>query len=168
MNAIDSMRFNGALYQLPIGFYVDGFMAPAESFDGKNGLTFVEYLSMVKNECNGQDPVYDNQLSYSRTEVATKLFANSSEMFIKDGKIDVNNDAFKSILDYCKDLPAKGCFEGKDIDMEYENMMAAKEAMRVQPVVIYGFWEVEEFAKKYDDVMVCGYPSSDGRTATVG
>jgi len=168
MNAIDSMRFNGALYQLPIGFYVDGFMAPAESFDGKNGLTFDEYLSMVKNECNGQDPVYDNQLSYSRTEVATKLFANSSEMFIKDGKIDVNNDAFKSILDYCKDLPAKGCFEGKDIDMEYENMMAAKEAMRVQPVVIYGFWEVEEFAKKYDDVMVCGYPSSDGRTATVG
>ena len=168
INAIDAMKFNGALYQLPIGFYVDGFMAPGSDFGGKNGLTFDEYLSMVKNVCNGQDPVYDHQLSYSRTEVATKLFANSSEVFIKDGKIDVNNETFKAILDYCKDLPAKGYFEGKDIDMEYEDLMAAKESMRVQPVVVYGFYEFEEFMKKYDDVMLCGYPSFDGRTATVG
>ena len=167
-NAIDAMKLNGALYQLPIGFYVDGFMAPGSAFGGKNGLTFDEYSLMVKNVCNGQDPVYDHQLSYSRTEVATKLFANSSEVFIKNGKIDVNNEAFKAILDYCKDLPEKGYFEGKDIDMEYEDLMAAKDAMRVQPMVIYGFYEFDEFMRKYDDVMICGYPSFDGRTATVG
>jgi len=168
INAIDSMKFNGALYQLPVGFYVDGFMAQGEYFGYKNGLTFDEYSSMVKNVCNGQDPVYDHQLSYSRTEIATKLFANSSEVFIRDGKIDVNNEAFRAILDYCSNLPAKGFFEGKDIDMEYEDLMNAKESMCVQPVVIYGFWEFEEFAKKHDDVMVCGYPSLDGRSAAVG
>lgn len=168
INAIDSMKFNDTLYQFPIGFYVDGFVAPEKSFNGKNGLTFNEYLSMVKNVCNGQDPVYDHQLSYSRTEVATKLFANSSEMFIKDGKVDVNNEAFRAILDYCKELPAKGFYEGKEIDAEYEDLMAYKESMCVQPVVIYGFFELEEFMKKYDDVMICGYPSYDGRTATVG
>lgn len=168
INAIDSMKFNGALYQLPVGFYVDGFIAQGESFGHKNGLTFDEYSAMVKNICNGQDPVYDHQLYYSRTEVATKLFANASEIFIRDGKIDVNNEAFRAILDYCRDLPAKGFFEGKDIEMEYEDLMNEKESMCVQPVVIYGFFEFEEFAKKYDDIMVCGYPSLDGRSAAVG
>ena len=167
-NAIDALKFNGALYQLPIGFYVDCFMAPGDALGGKNGLTFEEYSAMVKNVCNGQDPVYDHQLSFSRTETATKLFANSSEMFIKDGKIDVNCDAFKAILDYCKDLPAKSYYEGKDIDAEWEDLMSAKDNMRVQPTVIYGFYEFESFAMKYENAVICGYPSVDGRTATIG
>ena len=168
MNAINALRFNGSLYQLPIGFYVDCFMAPGDAFGGKNGLTFDEYEAMVKTVCNGQDPVYDHQLYYSRTEVATKLFANSSGMFIEDGKIDVNREEFKKMLDYCGGLPEHGYFEGKDIDAEYEDLIAAKETMRVQPAVVYGFYEYEVLAMKYDDVMICGYPSVDGRTAAVG
>lgn len=167
-NAIEASRFNGALYQLPIGFYVDCFMAPSDAFGGKNGLTFEEYSAMVQTVCNGQDPVYDHQLSFSRTEVATKLFANSSEMFIKDGKIDVNCDAFRAILDYCKGLPAKSYYEGKDVDAEWEDLISAKDKMRVQPTVIYGFYEYEAFATKYQDAVICGYPSIDGRTATIG
>ena len=167
MNAIDASKFNGALYQLPIGFCVEGFMGTSDSFGGRNGLTFDEYLSMVKTVCNGQDPVYDHQLYYSRAEVAAGLFANSSEMFIKDGKIDVNNEAFRAILDYCKDLPSKGFYEGKDIDEEYEDLVSAMESMPVQPVVVYGFYEFEEFARKHDDVMICGYPSTDGRSAAI-
>lgn len=167
-NAIEASKFNGALYQLPIGFYVDCFMAPGDALGSRNGLTFDEYSAMVQNVCNGQDPVYDHQLSFSRTEVATKLFANSSEMFIKDGKIDVNCDAFRAILDYCKDLPAKSYYEGKDVDAEWEDLISAKDKMRVQPTVIYGFYEYEEFAMKYQDAVICGYPSVDGRTATIG
>ena len=41
-------------------------------------------------------------------------------------------DDFKAILDYCKELPAKGYFEGKDVDAEWEDLMSAKESMRVQ------------------------------------
>ena len=168
MNAINAMKFNGALYQFPIGFYVDGFMASGDCFEGKNGLTFEEYKKMVKTVCNGADPVYDHQLSYSRTEVATKLFANTNEMFIKDNKIDVNNDSFKAILDYCKDLPAKGSLEGVDLDMEFENYISGKESLIVQPVVVYGFYDFEEIAMKKENAMICGYPSVDGRTATIG
>ena len=168
MNAIEALKFNGALYQLPIGFYVDGFMGPTEAFGGKNGMTFEEYEAMVSDYCNGQDPVYDHQLSYSRTELATKLFANTNEMYINDGRIDVNSESFMSILDYCKDLPDKGYFEGKDIDAEYEDLMTAKDSMIIQPVVIYGFYEYETFATRFDDVTICGYPSVDGRTATIG
>lgn len=168
MNAINASKFNGALYQLPIGFYVDGFVGASASFGGKNGLTFDEYLAMVNTVCNGQDPVYDHQLSYSRTEVATKLFANTSEMYINDGKIDVNTESFKAILDYCKDLPSKGYFEGKDLDAEFEDIMYAKESMAVQPTIVYDFYEYEAVVAKYPDVAICGYPSVDGRTATIG
>ena len=168
MNAIEALKFNGALYQLPIGFYVDGFMGPAEAFGGKNGLTFEEYAAMVSDYCNGQDPIYDHQLTYSRTELATKLFANTNEMYINDGKIDVNSESFMAILDYCRDLPTKGYFEGKDIDAEFEDLMSARESMVVQPVVVYGFYEYETFATRFEDVTICGYPSIDGRTATIG
>ena len=123
---------------------------------------------MVKTVCNGSDPVYDHQLSYSRTEVATKLFANTSEKYISNGKIDVNNGDFKAILDYCKELPAKGYYEGKDVDQEWEDLMNAKENMRVQPTVISGFYEYEACADKYNDAVICGYPSVDGRTAAIG
>jgi ABC-type glycerol-3-phosphate transport system substrate-binding protein len=167
-NAIEASKFNGSLYQLPIGFYVDCFLAPSDAFGSKNGLTFEEYIQMVKTVCNGTDPVYDHQLAFSRTEVATKLFANTSEKYIKDGKIDVNCDDFKAILDYCKDLPTKGFYEGKDVDAEWEDLMTSKENMRVQPTVVYGFYEYEAFTEKFKDAVICGYPSVDGRPATIG
>lgn len=167
-NAIEASRFNGALYQMPIGFYVDGFLAPSDTTGGRNGLTFDEYLAMVKTACNGADPVYDHQLSFSRTEVATKLFANTSEKYINDGKINVDCEDFKAILDYCKDLPSQGYYEGKDVDAEWEDIMISKENMRVQPAVIYDFYEFEAFAEKFNDAVILGYPSVDGRTATIG
>ena len=167
-NAIEASKFNGSLYQLPIGFYVDCILAPSDAFGSKNGLTFEEYIQMVKTVCNGTDPVYDHQLAFSRTEVATKLFANTSEKYIKDGKIDVNNNDFKAILDYCKELPAKGFYEGKDVDAEWEDLMTSKENMRVQPTVVYGFYEYEAFAEKFKGAVICGYPSVDGRPATIG
>ena len=167
-NAIEASKFNGSLYQLPIGFYVDCILAPSDAFGSKNGLTFEEYIQMVKTVCNGTDPVYDHQLAFSRTEVATKLFANTSEKYIEDGKIDVNNNDFKAILDYCKELPAKGFYEGKDVDAEWEDLMTAKENMRVQPTVVYGFYEYEAFAEKFKGAVICGYPSVDGRPATIG
>jgi len=167
-NAIEASKFNGSLYQLPIGFYVDCILAPSDAFGSKNGLTFEEYIQMVKTVCNGTDPLYDHQLAFSRTEVATKLFANTSEKYIKDGKIDVNNNDFKAILDYCKELPAKGYYEGKDVDQEWEDLMTAKENMRVQPTVVYSFYEYEAFAEKFKGAVICGYPSVDGRPATIG
>ena len=168
MNAIEASKYNGALYQLPIGFYVDCLLASEDDLDGKNGMTFDEYLSMVKTVCNGADPLYDHQLTYSRTEVAATLFANSSEKYIKDGKVDVNCSDFKAILDYCSGLPAKGYFEDKDIDAEWEDIMAASEKMRVQPAKIYGFYEFEAYAMNFNAPVICGYPSVDGRSAAIG
>ena len=168
MNVIEASKFNGALYQLPIGFYVDCLLASGEDLGDKNGLTFEEYKSMVKTVCNGTDPLYDHQLTFSRTEVATRLFSNESEKFISDGKIDVNCSDFNEILDYCSELPAKSFYEGKDVDSEWEDLMSAKENMRVQPAVVFGFYEFEEYSMKFKEPLICGYPSVDGRTATVG
>lgn len=167
MNAIEASKYNGALYQLPIGFYVDCLMASGDDVSG-NGWTFEEYMSMVKTVCNGADPLYDHQLSFSRNEVATRLFANESEKFITDGKIDVNCSDFNQILDYCRELPANSFYEGKDIDSEWEDLMSSQENMRVQPATICGFYEFEEYSMRFSDSKICGYPSVDGRTATVG
>ena len=168
MNVIETSKFNGALYQLPIGFYVDCLLASGEDLGDKNGLTFEEYKSMVKTVCNGADPLYDHQLTFSRTEVATRLFSNASEKFISDGKIDVNCSDFNEILDYCSELPARGFYEGKDVDSEWEDLMSAKENMHVQPAVVFGFYEFEEYSMRFKEPLICGYPSVDGRTATVG
>jgi hypothetical protein len=168
MNAIEASKYNGALYQLPIGFYVDCLLASGDDVGGRNGLTFEEYGSVVQKVCNGADPLYDHQLTFSRTEVATRLFANMSEKFIKDGKVDVNCSEFNEILDYCRVLPAKGFYEGKDVDSEWEDLMAAQENMRVRPAEIFGFYEFEAFSMNFNDPVICGYPSVDGRTAAVG
>ena len=130
MNVIEASKFNGALYQLPIGFYVDCLLASADDLGDRNGFTFEEYKSMVKTVCNGADPLYDHQLTFSRTDVATKLFANASEKFISDGKIDVNCSDFNEILDYCSELPTKGFYEGKDIDSEWEDLMSPEHGQR--------------------------------------
>ena len=168
MNVFEASKYNGALYQLPIGFYVDGFISSSENFGGKNGMTFDEYQAMVKTVCNGADPVYDHQLSYSRAELATRLFANMNELFITDGKIDVNNEAFKAILDYCKDLPAKGYYEDKNLDADFEDYISASEKLIVRPCRVSDYFEFEEFSKRYPDGAICGYPSIDGRPASVG
>ena len=168
MNVFESSKYNGALYQLPIGFYVDCLLASEDDIGGRNGLTFEEYGSVVQSVCNGADPLYDHQLSFSRTEVATRLFSNESEKFIKDGKIDVNCSDFNEILDYCSELPAKGFYEGKDVDSEWEDLMSSQESMHIQPTDIYGFYEFEAFSMNFNDPVICGYPSVDGRTATVG
>ena len=168
MNVFEAMKYDGALYQLPVGFYVDGLISSKENFGGRNGMTFDEYLKMVNDVCNGGDPLYDHQLSYSRTEVAVKLFANMNEMFIEDGRIDVNNSAFKAILDYCKDLPAQAYFDGKDLDMEFEDFMSGKDKMPVQPDRFNGYIRFEEFYLRFGDAAISGYPSVDGRSASVG
>lgn len=168
MNAIEASKFNGALYQLPIGFYVDCLLATADDLGDRNGFTFEEYQSMVKTVCNGADPLYDHQLTFSRTEVATRLFSNESGKFITDGKIDVNCSDFNEILDYCSELPAKSFYEGKDVDSEWEDLMLSKDNMHVQPAVVYGFYEFEEYSMRFKEPLICGYPSVDGRTATVG
>ena len=46
--------------------------------------------------------------------------------------------------------------------------MISKENMRVQPAVIYDFYEFEAFAEKFNNAVILGYPSVDGRTATIG
>jgi len=168
MNVFEASKYNGLLYQLPIGFYVDGFIGTEEYFGGKNGLAFDEYLDMVGSVCNGSDPLCDHQLSYSRTKVATTLFANMNELFIKDGKIDVRNEAFRAILDYCKDLPARSYTEDMDLYTDAEDFYYGADKMPVKPCRVNGFYDFELYAGSHENVTLCGYPSVDGRTASVG
>jgi ABC-type glycerol-3-phosphate transport system substrate-binding protein len=46
--------------------------------------------------------------------------------------------------------------------------MSAKESMPVQPMIVDNFFYFEMFAMKQGDVAICGYPSTDGSTASVG
>ena len=168
MNAIDASRYGGALYQLPIGFYVDGFLSSEENFGGQTGMTFEEYGRMVDTVCNGADPMYDHQLYYSRTDVATKLFADMNELFINDGHIDVGNDSFRAILDYCRDLPSEPAATETDLSDGYEDFIYAMEQLPVQKLRIDGFSEFERLYDRFGEVSLCGYPSVDGRSAVVG
>ena len=163
-NVFDASVVNGGLYQVPLDFYVEGLTASADKFGGKSGMTFEEYDAFVKSVCNGMDPCYDHVPGFSRYKIATDLFARMHDEFIKDGKIDVNNDAFKAILDYCANLPKQSYTLDYNDPGEYENFIDEVSAL---PVLWGKVDDYNEFANQClkGDIALCGTPSYDGRSA---
>lgn len=163
-NVFDASVVNGGLYQVPLDFYVEGLTASADKFGGKSGMTFEEYDTFVKTVCNGMDPCYDHVPGFSRAKIATDLFAGMHDEFIKDGKIDVNNDAFKAILDYCANLPKQSYTLDYNDPGEYENFIDEVSAL---PVSWGKVDDYDEFANQClkGDIALCGTPSYDGRSA---
>lgn len=105
-----SAIFNNAgdgLYQLPYSVGVMAIIGEAETADYRNGdygIAFDDYIRYIDNYCNGMNPLL---LQDSRLSCFLKLFNVSRNEFISNGKISLNNDEFRSIVEYCNTLPDK-------------------------------------------------------------
>ena len=166
-NVFEASKTKGKLYQLPLNFCVEGLISSPDSFGGKAGLTFDEYEDLVETVCDNIDPMYAERIGFSRALTVEELFGISGDLFIKDGRIDVNNDEFKALLDYSATLPEKGV----EIDINDSDAMIdlerSRRAMNVIRDRIGCFDDFGRYHDRYGQVEICGLPSPDGRSACI-
>lgn len=95
-NVIDGAKYDGALYQLPITFAIDGIHTNSKyAGNSGKGFTTVEYEGFLKGALNGKDVIGAGQAVYF-----AKLFSAESDLFIKNGKADFTSPEFKELARY--------------------------------------------------------------------
>ena len=84
-NIIEGAKTGDELYQLPVCFTIEGIQTDPD-YAGASGVGFTteEYEQFLDDELNGSDVIDSGQALYF-----VKLFNNMSEVFIKNGKIDI-------------------------------------------------------------------------------
>ena len=161
-NVFEASKIDGKMYQVPLTFAMEGIIT-RQSYveDGQQGFTFDQYQEFVSDVCNGTDPMNNG----TQLDFFVECLMAMNDQFIKDGRVDYDNEAFRAMAEYVKD---------NVVDV-YEDEYAMSGA-----VIDYGYPEdeeecpasfdsyasfksmIENFAK-YDDVTILGIPSYDGR-----
>ena len=104
-NIIDGARIEGALYQLPVSYSINGIYTDIESAGSSGiGFTLEEYPDFVKGPCNGTDLIQSGQAVYF-----AMLFNDMREKFLVDGKADLSVPEFAQLADYVKDNVPEEC-----------------------------------------------------------
>ena len=98
-NIIEGSKTDGAIYQLPISFSIEGIATkiPNSGSSGK-GFTLDEYVKFSDEVMNGKDPLYFGQAVYF-----SMLFNSMKEDYISNGKVDLSKPEFKLLADYVRD-----------------------------------------------------------------
>ncbi len=108
-NALEAFKSEGKLYQIPLNICVRGIVTDRSNVaDSKKGLTFDEYNKFVKEACNGIDPI---SIGNDRQDYFRYLFCSMKEQFINNGKLNVDNEAFRSLIGYSKNCISEGCYQ---------------------------------------------------------
>ena len=98
-NIIDGSKIDGALYQLPVSFTINGIYTDAKEAGASGvGFTLEEYQKFVNESLNGTDIILSGQPYYF-----VSLFNNMNEKFISDGKVDFSGPEFAELAEYVKD-----------------------------------------------------------------
>ena len=152
MNIIEGAKTDGALYQLPVSFTIEGIVTDA-SMAGSSGVGFTldEYKDFIRGPLNGYDLINSGQAIYF-----SMLFNSMSDRFIRDGKVDLSGPEFEAIADYVKDNVPEYGFDVNDIPDEVNNRA------NYFPVTgIGGFFLLRSLKSK--EPVILGIPSIDGR-----
>lgn len=96
-NIIEASKKDGKLYQIPLAFGITGIVTKTENVaSGQTGFTFDEYGEFVDSVCNGNEPIAMNQTEF----FITCLGAMGDLFYTEDGKIDYDNEAFRSLAEF--------------------------------------------------------------------
>lgn len=156
-NIIEGSKTDGAIYQLPISFYLEGIMTKA-SYSGSSGkgFTLEEYAEFTDKVMNGKDPILYGQATYF-----SMLFSSVYDEFINNGKVDLSKSDFKILADYVRDNVRE---TGTSHNEWYQSIMAdgpLPKAVYEQCTGIGGF--VSAGSVITNDMTMLGIPSVDGR-----
>lgn len=87
-----------AIYQFPLTIEPMGIVAPRSTVgSGHYGFTFSEYSHFVTYPMNGVDPM---ATTIGSDAMFSECFNNMLDLFIVDGVVDLDNDAFRNILEH--------------------------------------------------------------------
>ena len=98
-NIIEGSKTDGAIYQLPISFKIEGIMTKqVNAGSSGKGFTLDEYLRFTDEVMNGNDPII-----YGQSVYFSLLFNSMRDEFISKGKVDLSKPEFKILADYVRD-----------------------------------------------------------------
>ncbi len=157
-NIIEGSKVNGALYQMPLTFGIEGIVTEAK-YAGKSGVGFTtaEYETYLKETLNGQDAITSGQAIYF-----TKLFNAMSDKFIKDNKADFSGKEFAELADFVKNNVMEKPKTGNENDDFFNDSAAVYPAGYYATVSGIGNFLMNMIDADGDQTIL-GIPSTDGR-----
>lgn len=181
-NAIEASKTGDSLYRMPLDISASGVITDSSNVSsGKTGFTFDEYKKFLNDVCNGTDPISKTPgFQMSKPEYFTKLFMNMSDVFIKDGKVHIDGEDFRSLMLFVEEYGSDQASDNYELGFGYvtEHNRAITEveaelngtAATVDGKLgaVYGnFYSFENFIDRYklfgSTLSVYGLPSYDGR-----
>lgn len=169
-NIIEKAETNGKLYQLPITFTIEGIQTDPQ-YAGESGIGFTpeEYKNLIYGPMNGKDLIESGQAMYFAI-----LFNGMSDVFIKDGKVDLSGPEFEVLAEYVKDnVPENSKKWGYDSDEERPRSEDEDPAPGRNRTAYYcncpgisGY--LVKRARINEGTAILGIPSSDGRGPMFG
>ena len=168
-NIIEKAHINGKLYQLPISFTIEGIQTDPQ-YAGRSGIGFTpeEYEELLYGPLNGKDIIVSGQAVYF-----TKLFNGMSDVFIKDGKVDLTGPEFEVLADYVKDNVPENSKKWFDSDEDRPRSEEDDPAPGRNKTAYYcncpgisGY--LVKRARINEGKAILGIPSADGRGPMIG
>lgn len=153
-NIIEGSKTNGALYQLPVSFYVRGIYTDKENAGASGvGFTFEEYKDFMNETLNGNDLITSGQAMYF-----TELFNSMDDRFIKDGKADFTGPEFVQIADYVKECVFENGRSRNQVIQDTNDYARYDEFQSY-----FQYYQQKRNSKGVNDPTILGIPSVDGR-----
>lgn len=155
-NIIEGSKTDGAIYQLPISFALEGILTKTENVGSSGkGFTLEEYEKFVDEVANGSDPIFLGQATYF-----SKLFGSMNDKFIVNGKVDLSGAEFAQLADYVKDNVRE---EGTSWNAQYTERTPGAEYTEYCYGIGGYFTAAMSIAPWGNGVSLAGIPSIDGR-----
>ncbi len=167
-NIFEANRTGDALYQLPIAVYCDAMIGPEGVSSNGKGFTFDEYLGAIDEYNNGRDPFRDFS---GRLGIFMQLL-DSMETSIVDseGKVNLDNEEFKAICEYCAELPEMSKYEEEEdvFAGSGSGYMYEEQNNKISTFTMYDVGSyLYEMLRGNEPKAIYGIPSFNGRGPSV-
>ena len=97
-NVIDASQMNGKMYFIPTAFAVTGIIANGTTLEsGQKGFTYDQYVSFVKQELNGKEPVTQKT---SRMHFLNLCVERNYVQWLKNNKLDFDREDFRKLSEF--------------------------------------------------------------------
>lgn len=169
-NIIEGAKTGDKLYQLPVSFTIEGIQTDPD-YAGASGVGFTteEYDEFLYDELNGTDVIESGQAMYF-----VKLFNGMSDVFIKDGKVNLKGPEYAELAEFVKDnvIEESKSWDADDFDPlemspeEYNLGKNWKTACYCNCPGISGY--LVKRAQITNGTAILGIPSTDGRGPMFG
>jgi|GEM_PF-3518904 len=153
-NIYNSSLSDGALYQVPVCFYIKGISTTTDATGGEIGFDFDTYRKFIEKECNGTDPMQMmRQLEFITLE------NNCHDLFSES----YNNDAFRNLCEFCKDINDDLLYGTEDANYEEDTSSSSSSYSTLYSANQF----LSDYIEKGPTTTIVGTPSEDARGPVV-